>query len=172
MFGEYLRKWKLTVDGDPIATHSSDLLPVRLEGMAAMLKLARTVEEERGNRLMVAWDGQGAARVLAHDGSAILLERATGERSLATMAKGGADEAATAILCAVAARLHAIERACAGELCPLDIWFTELRRRAPRDGGWLAKAAAVAEELLASQSDLAVLHGDLHHWNVLDFAGE
>ena len=35
-------------------------------------------EEKLGSRLMVWWDGQGAARVLAHDEDALLLERAQG----------------------------------------------------------------------------------------------
>ena len=45
--------------------------------------------------------------MLRHSGSAILLERATGTRSLAAMALRGEDDAATRILCATASTLHA-----------------------------------------------------------------
>ena len=39
----------------------------------------------RGGALMAWWDGDGAARVLARHGDALLLERAMGPRSLAAM---------------------------------------------------------------------------------------
>ncbi|MEN3976413.1 aminoglycoside phosphotransferase family protein [Emcibacter sp. SYSU 3D8] len=78
MFDAYLDAWGLVPDGEPIHTHTSDLLPVRRSGMAAMLKIARNEEEQRGNRLMAWWNGNGAARVLAHLDGAVLLERAHG----------------------------------------------------------------------------------------------
>ena len=53
------------------------------------------------------WDGDGAARVLARDDDAILLERAEGTASLADMARNGRDDEACRVLCAVAGRLHA-----------------------------------------------------------------
>ena len=64
-------------------THSSRLLPVRRRGVPAMLKLPMEAEEKRGSLLMPWWDGKGAARVLAHDRDALLLERAMGTGSLA-----------------------------------------------------------------------------------------
>jgi streptomycin 6-kinase len=99
MFDLYLRRWNLVPDGEPIATHSSDLLPVRAGNIPAMLKVARSVEERRGAILMAWWDGNGAARVLAQHGNAILLERATGRRSLAIMAREGQDDDASRIIC-------------------------------------------------------------------------
>ena len=107
MFGPYLRRWNLVSDGEPIATHSSDLLPVRSGDAPAMLKVARSEEERRGASLMAWWDGTGAARVLAHHGDAILLERAVGRRSLTSMAHQGHDDEASRIICGVAAKLHA-----------------------------------------------------------------
>src|SRR3546814_20217290 len=53
MFATYLDRWALTPDGAPIATHSSDLLPVRHDGVPAMLKIARGEEEKWGGGLMV-----------------------------------------------------------------------------------------------------------------------
>ncbi len=37
-----------------------------------------------------------------------------------------------------------------------------------RHGGILAEAAATARELLAESREIDVLHGDLHHGNILD----
>jgi streptomycin 6-kinase len=107
--------------------------------------------------------------VLAQDGAAPLLERATGKGSLVTMARGGCDDEASRILCEVAARLHAPRGCPPPELIPLPRWFEALEPAAARHGGVLSLSAAVACELLAEPSEVVVLHGDIHHGNVLDF---
>jgi streptomycin 6-kinase len=84
---------------------NSRLLPVRREGVPAMLKIAVEAEEKCGGRLMSWWNGQEAARVLAHEDDALLLERAEGKGSLADMARHG-DNEATHIICKVVAQLH------------------------------------------------------------------
>jgi streptomycin 6-kinase len=170
MFDHYLSRWGLDADGEPIVTHSSALLPVRRDGVALMLKVARAAEERAGARLMAWWDGHGAARLLAHEGDALLMERAEGHRSLVEMARGGRDEEASRILCAAAARLHAPrDHPPPPTLVPLDVWFRALEPAAAAHGGVLATAAAAARELLAEPRDVRALHGDLHHQNVLDF---
>lgn len=169
MFDTYLDRWSLTRDGDPIATHSSDLLPVRSGDIPAMLKVARNEEERRGAGLMSWWDGNGAARVLAHDGDAILLERAKGRRSLATMAREGKDDEASRIICGVAMTLHTHRGSPPADLVPLSEWYAELSRVAGTNTGIFTQAASTAAELLASAQEQCVLHGDLHHGNVLDF---
>jgi streptomycin 6-kinase len=169
LFDRYLKRWGLTGDGVPIITHSSDLLPVQQDGRPAMLKIARAAEERRGASLMTCWDGDGASRVLAHDGDAVLLERATGNRSLTAMAHDGGDDEASRILCDVAARLHAPRNCPLPDLVPLSAWFAELEPAAAKHGGILARAAEAARGLLNDPRETAVLHGDLHHGNALDF---
>jgi streptomycin 6-kinase len=164
----WLARWDLVLDGEAITTPSSFLLPVRHHGEPAMLKIAREEEERRGGRLMAWWDGDGAARVLAHDDQALLLERATGPRTLVAMVAAGADDEASRILCAVAARLHAPRRGRPPELAPLSHWFEALSPAAGVHGGLLAQADAAARELLATPREAVVLHGDIHHGNVLD----
>jgi streptomycin 6-kinase len=164
----WLARWDLVPDGAAINTPSSLLLPVRHHGEPAMLKIAREEEERRGGRLMAWWDGDGAARVLAQDEQALLLERAMGPRSLAAMVAAGVDDEATRILCAVAGRLHAPRRGPPPELVPLSRWFEALAPAARSQGGLLAEADAAARALLAQPSEPAVLHGDIHHGNVLD----
>jgi streptomycin 6-kinase len=51
---------------------------------------------------------------------------------------------------------------------PLRSWFAALEPAAARHGGLLRQAAATACELLDAPQDVVVLHGDLHHGNVLD----
>jgi len=169
MFERYLKCWDLTPDGDPIRTHSSDLLPVRWNGVPAMLKIARSDEERRGAALVAWWNGNGAARVLAQDENAVLVERATGDRSLTKIARSGGDDDASRIICDVAAQLHATRNRPPPGLVPLNAWFAELPPAAATHGGILRKAAATARDLLGAQLDICVLHGDLHHGNVLDF---
>ena len=169
MFDEYLKRWALEPDGEAIVTPFSRLLPVRQHGMPAMLKIASEAEEARGSVLLTWWDGEGAARVLAHDGDALLLERAMGPRSLSRLARSGGDDEATQILCRAIARLHAVRKPPPRDLIPLEAWFADLWPFADKEGGIWAHSAAVARELLAAPEDVVVLHGDIHHDNVLDF---
>ena len=107
IFGKYLTRWRLIPDGDPILTRGSRLLPVRMEGTPAMLKVAIDAEEKFGGLLMSCWDGQGAARVFAHEEDALLMERAEGPASLADMAQAmapsGGDDEASRLICRVVA---------------------------------------------------------------------
>ena len=170
MFDVYLDRWELIPDGEPIITPTSNLLPARRGAEPVMLKVAREAEERRGGTLMAWWDGVGAARVLAHEGDALLLERVLDGGALVAMARSGRDDEASRILCAVAARLHtARDGPLPDTLVPLSRWFRELAPAAARHGGILGQAHAAAHGLLSGPRDVVVLHGDLHHGNVLDF---
>jgi streptomycin 6-kinase len=169
-FEPWLTRWGLTPDGAAFASLAGRLLPVRQAGAAAILKLSHASEEIAGGALMEWWGGDGAARVLARDGEALLLERATGAGSLAEMARGGDDDEATRILCAAGERLHAARAApLPASLVPLQTWFRQLWPAAEAHGGLYAKSAAAARTLLAEPREVGVVHGDLHHGNVLDF---
>jgi streptomycin 6-kinase len=85
------------------------------------------------------------------------------------MARTGADEEAARILCDTAVRLHAPRAAAPPEtLVPLTLWHRSLGQAAASKGGPFAAAWPVAQALLAEPRDAVVLHGDLHHGNVLD----
>jgi streptomycin 6-kinase len=104
-FKHWLVRWQLTPDGAEFTTRfGSRLIPVLWRGERAILKLAGNEEERRGAKLMEWYGGTGAARVLAREGDALLLERLTGERSLSDMARCGQDDDATRILCRTAWR--------------------------------------------------------------------
>lgn len=169
MFDSYLARWQLIADGAPIVTHASHLLPVRHRGEPAMLKIATMPDERAGAAVMRWWDGAGAARVLAYDDEAVLIERAMGPLSLANMARGSEDAEATRILCAAARRLHMPRGHPPTGLIALSDWFRDLPSAAESQGGILARSWEVAHGLLADPRDPVVLHGDLHHDNLLDF---
>ncbi len=168
-FSPYLERWALQPDGEPFATHSSRLLPVRHRGAAAMLKISSAEEERFGHVLLNWWDGQGAARVLAYDHQALLMERATGGRSLLEMVKRGDDDEATRILCQAIERIHAPRPGPLPELTPLERWFDSLYAAERRYGGLYVDCANAARYLLETAREQRPLHGDIHHGNVLDF---
>ncbi len=169
MFDHYLKRWGLTLDGDAFVSLNGHLLPVRQGDTPAMLKIAQSPEEQAGNQLMAWWGGDGAAPVLAHNGEALLMTRAQGSASLAQMAADGRDDQATRILCAVVARLHTPRSEPMPALVPLAQWFEALWGAAATHGGVLEYSARAARALLAEPQEVVVLHGDIHHGNVLDF---
>ena len=167
LFEPYLTRWHLVPDGHPVVTSNSHLLPTRGRGQPLMLKLT-SEQESRGSILMQWWRGRGAARVIARDhGAALLLERAQGTRSLSEMSRSGQDDEACRVLCAVAKTLHAPRQRPIPCLLPLDRQFSSLEAAA--DGGILCRCAATARQLLAQPRQIGLLHGDIHHDNVLDF---
>ena len=172
----WLRRWRLRPMGDPHTTSSSKLMPVLTEdGIPAMLKIAHTEEEERGGELLAALDGHGAARLLRRDGEAALIERATGRGDLVRLVRAGHDDEATRIICGAAAAIHGASASVLGgdappRLIELRTWYRHLFAHADELGPLHRRGAEFAAALLDDARDEVVLHGDLHHGNVLDFA--
>ena len=161
-FAYWLALWDLVPEGEVLfmPLTGSRLLPVRADGRPAMLKLAASADERRGAEVMAWWDGEGAAPVFAHAGEALLMARAEGADSLVGMVRAGDDAQALAILCATIARLHRPRPTGRPALPPLRRLFHALQE---------ASDPRLAGLLLANPRDVVVLHGDLHHDNVLDF---
>jgi streptomycin 6-kinase len=169
MFSPYLERWSLTADGEPIITHSSHLLPVIWQDKPAMLKVATHSSEREGALLMKWWDGDGAARVYAQEDDAVLLERATDKRSLLHMAMNGEDDEASRIMVRTAAKLHAPRPTPLHDSTPLKRWFRDLEPVALTHGATFADCWKTASALLAEPQQFSILHGDIHHRNILDF---
>jgi streptomycin 6-kinase len=146
---------------------------LRADGTAAVLKLSFPDDpafnkEAEALRLFA---GRGAARLLELDRGAMLLERLEPGIPLTTVLN---DEEATSIAAGVLRQLwRPVPRN--HPFPTVSDWargFDRLRQRF--DGGSGPMPAALVEEaeglfaeLLASQDEPAVLHGDLHHDNVL-----
>ena len=150
-FQPWLVRWNLTPDGEVITGGYTGnvLLPVIKDGAPAMLKIAHHEDERRGAEVMEWYAGNGAAKVLARDGEALLLERLTGRRSLVAMATSGRDDDATLILCEVAAGLHAArQHPPPSSLIPLATWFRSLEPIAASRGGPFARSLTAARTTL------------------------
>jgi streptomycin 6-kinase len=164
----YLRKWRLNLDGPTLDSRSSWLQPVRHLGRPAMLKMLKpTSDEQAGADVLRHFAGNGAVRLFAADLGGLLMERPNDDVSLRMMAITGGDDRAAEILAECVGRLHA-PRECAApdRLTPLRDWFRSLfshRSELPI----LARCADVARRLLTEPREVIVLHGDLHHDNVI-----
>lgn len=190
---EAVERWSLVPDGAGITTPSSRLLPVLHRSRSAMLKVPLVEEEAIGGRLLAAWNGSGAAAVFEVDDRAIVLERAVGGRDLTALTRDGDDLEAVAIICAVLESLHTVIPADSRqdparaeseltELPTLRRWFHDLAQTGdpgatplsgdPASAAFLTRGWRTADRLLATTppGDVVVLHGDLHHGNILEFA--
>ena len=168
-----LAAWGVTPSGPGLRTPSSELMPGTCQGRPVMLKIALVEEEVRGSALLQWWGGRGAARVLVRDDRATLMERATGTRKLAALAASGQDATATDILVRATLALHdhpAPTSRDGVQLVSLRDWFRDLLAADTSDP-LLQRAAQLAELVLSrtTPADVRVLHGDIHHGNVLDF---
>jgi len=143
------------------------------DGTAAVLKLGVPREELRTEiDALRLYDGRGACALLDADEErgALLLERLRPGDTLQTLD----DEAATAI---AAAAMRAIwHPPPAGHRFPgVERWAAGLAELRPHFGGgtgpfpaWLVdRAEGLFADLLPSQAPAVVLHGDLHHYNIL-----
>lgn len=175
LIDEVARDWELTV-GAPYPLSFHWVTPViRADGSAAVLKLGVPGGHLSAQaEALRAYGGHGAVRLLGHDPErgALLLEHADPGSPAAALVPG-ADADATAALVRVGRRLHRIPPAgCTlPELAEEAESFSAHLRRFPGDEPvprrLVERAGALFGELCASAPDHLVLHGDLHHDNVL-----
>ena len=169
---DYLAKWKLDADGAPFETPSSRLCFVRRGNTPAVLKLFKPhADEERSAAALKALGGPCVC-VLEESGEAVLLERCMPATPLSHLVDAGRDEDATDIICDIVAALHA-------KRVPLDGWprledwgqaFARIRGMShpALSPDLIDRAEAEFFELCATQAERRLLHGDIHHENILE----
>ena len=162
--GDALVRLDLHLDGDPLRSLSSLVCPVTCDGRPAFLKVTNEPEELNGVRALEIWEGNGAVRVLIRGGNAIVLER--GGQTLRSLVTE--DTSATQVLCEVAQRLHAHSPSDLDGFPVLRTWFSSLfDDTTPR----FDQIRVIADQLLKHFTQPVLLHGDLHHENVLSGGG-
>ncbi|MBY5932904.1 phosphotransferase [Tateyamaria omphalii] len=146
----------------------------RADGTLACLKRYKDDDlrdEAPGFDLLTAQAGLGAVRIYQRHEAAILMEWLDGP-SLGDMARNGDDAGATRILGEVAQRLHSAEYSPPHSLDPLPNRFKALFSATFTPGcpshvqATVQAARKLAKDLLARQTNIRPLHGDLHHDNV------
>jgi streptomycin 6-kinase len=172
----YSNRWRITVDPPfPELSYNYAAPARRADGTEAVLKLSLPWNGEFNQEAaaLQAFDGHGMARLLELDleGGALLLERLVPGTPLFTLED---DDAATSIAAHVMKRLW--------RTVPTDHPFPTVgdwgkgfsRHRAAFEGtsGPLSadifdKAERLFAELVSSSAEPVLLHGDLHHGNIL-----
>jgi streptomycin 6-kinase len=167
---ERIAAWHIVVER-LVETESSILAFGRRRTQAVVLKVIRHHGDEwRSGDVLNSFSGRGAVRVLDHVEGAVLLERLRPGNSLVSMAVNGGDDRATGILTNVIGRMS--PAACATTVPTIQEWGQGFERLATSSDGQIPKplleaAQHVYSQLCASQSRPRLLHGDLHHNNVL-----
>ncbi|MDP6832666.1 MAG: aminoglycoside phosphotransferase family protein [Alphaproteobacteria bacterium] len=147
---------------------------VRDDGQAAALNIYHGTDmrnEAFGFEMLRGWAGRGAAHLYQKSANAALIEW-LGGISLGDLSRGGEDEKANMHLVDIANQLHSRALEPIPGIPTLDSWFSPLlclrfARTCPRQARKdLENCKTLARDLLASQSDMVVLHGDLHHDNI------
>ena len=166
----YLDRWDLTPDGAPFETHSSWLAFVMRGRERAMLKVFKPGSDEAaGARYLALHHGHGTVRVLETDPRAVLIARIAPGTQLTALPLDGRDDEATHVICDVIARLQCAKADPTG-WPGHDLHYDEFTRSkalAPLTPQIADRAAAMMRELTASQPERVLLHGDLHHENIL-----
>nr|WP_237527595.1 MULTISPECIES: aminoglycoside phosphotransferase family protein [unclassified Streptomyces] len=171
---EFVERWELTVDGDPMHGMAALVLPVVCaDGTPAAVKFQLLDEETEGEPVALrVWDGDGAVRLLDHDAATgtMLLERLDSGRMLSTMAD---TRKAVLVLAELLARLTATPAPegmrrlgdIAAEM--VDDLPQALRTIAdPAERALVERCGGAVREVMGEPGD-RMLHWDLHFENVL-----
>lgn len=177
LLAEYAQRWRLTL-GPPFENLSYNYVApaVRADGREVVLKLGVPHRELWSEiEALIFFAGRGCVQLLEADpaGGALLLERLRPGRPLRALVEED-DERATALIADVMAALwrpapsdHA--------MLTIEAWARELETLRPTfEGGCgpfpphlVDAAERLFPVLLASSGSTVVLHGDLHHENIL-----
>ncbi|MDQ3949071.1 MAG: aminoglycoside phosphotransferase family protein [Gemmatimonadota bacterium] len=164
------RDWRVTLE-ESFETDSSIISYGRRSTLPVALKvLKRPGDEWRSGNAVNAFEGRGVVRVYNYVDGALLLERLDPGHSLVGLSLSGHDEEATEILGDVISSMSPCESVIE---CPTaQQWAKSFERystspddQIPRH--LVSKARRVYVELCRSQTHPRLLHGDLHHYNVL-----
>jgi streptomycin 6-kinase len=165
-----IRVWRIVLDRF-LETESSILAFGQRDGQPVVLKVIRNHGGEwRCGEVLKAFGGNGMVRVLDHLDGAVLLERLRPGSSLTSMVMNGNDDRATGILAEV---LGSMSPSKPVHTVPLvEDWAEDFVRLTGAAKGRIPhplceSARRVYLQLCASQSNPRLLHGDLHHYNVL-----
>jgi streptomycin 6-kinase len=171
-------EWKVSSPELIVETVTSRIIMVRLEnGEQAVVKQLTPIgmqEELRGAHYLDWHEGNGCVRLLAQQDNNLLLEYG-GKRTLLDHLNEHGDDAATTIYVDVLSRLIAKPYEAADnphEFMQLREQYSSLFKKAQADrkrniDSLFVEAAPMADRLLSDHRAIQLLHGDIHHENIL-----
>lgn len=171
MLNSYLEKWKLTEPALLASTPSSQIYKVLFEGRPAVLKfLTEAGQKYEGGASAVLrhLKGNGVVELLNADDGAHLLAYLDG-KPLRELTEHGKDAEAAEIIASLTARMHSVKATPPHGLRTIRENFRALFKHAqdPSAHPIFPEAARIANHLLDTEKDEVVLHGDIHHENIL-----
>jgi streptomycin 6-kinase len=165
-----VRAWNVTIERT-VGTKSSLLVHGKRAGKPVVLKVVKEQGDEwRCGEMAALFGGRGVVQVYEHIGGAALFERLSPGEPLAALTLAGRDDEATGVLATMLGRMAPGDPP---ERCPtVEQWGGAFVRyvgsgdeRVPRS--LVEPAQRIYSDLCATQRNPALLHGDLHHYNVL-----
>jgi len=168
------RLWGVVLEDSVLETPTGCVAFGRRGEDCVVLKIPRPENDETHSlAALLHFAGSGAVRVLEHGPGAMLLERAIPGRPLTDLVIASCDDEATGIICDLIAALHrpALPADAVNQFPSIEDWGSELKSYRNDAGAipfnLLDRAVALFAELASSQGPRRLLHGDLHHHNIL-----
>jgi streptomycin 6-kinase len=164
------RAWGVAIDRT-IDTHTSLVVHGKRGETPVVLKVVKEEGDEwRCGEIAAKFAGRGVVQVYEHIPGAALFEKLDPGEPLATLTLSGRDDEATEVLANMLVRMVPGDPP---EACPLvEQWAGAFVRHAGSGDERVPKALVepaqrIYSDLCATQRNPALLHGDLHHYNVL-----
>jgi streptomycin 6-kinase len=164
--------WKLHIVKKIAETPTCEIFEVVKDSELLILKLYSDLgwEDEKGSiSVLSAWNGNGAVKIVDHVEKALLMEKLE-EPNLYSFSSLKQEDQASDIFCGIVEKIHRVDIALLPEpvksvneiIKPL-LQFDVTDQLQPM----FDKAKRIAEELIRPSGEMVILHGDLHHENVL-----
>lgn len=165
----YQKKWNLLALEQSIITHSSLLQRVLYNQQQAIIKVPLDPQEKLASELMLVLQDKGlAVKVYEHHQGTLLMQYiAPTTTPLHQMALDPKNILPTKIICELAQRISKTPYTKKLKLTLLKDYFNSLTKHDNIAHPILQEGATLATKLLMSQKPPVVLHGDLHHRNIL-----
>ena len=170
---QWEEKWNFKQKGDIITTATSVVQFGSFGNTPSVLKIFnKNSDELLSSKALEYYQGNGAVRIIKSSSDAILLEQANPGKHLKEYSISGKDGEATQIFCEVITQLHSKKQTPDGFPEIADFWGKGFDRYLNSSDTRIAmpiveKAKHMFSELSGSQGKQILLHGDLHHDNIL-----
>lgn len=164
------RAWGVAIERT-VATPTSLLVHGKRAGKPVVLKVVKEEGDEwRCGEIAAKFGGRGVVQVYEHVPGAALFEKLDPGEPLAALTLAGRDDEATEVLATMLGRMVPGDPP---EGCPtVEQWAGGFVRHAGSGDervpmALVEPAQRIYSDLAATQRNPALLHGDLHHYNVL-----
>jgi streptomycin 6-kinase len=166
---DYTGRWGIRPDRT-IETGTSRVVFGTQGSDPVVLKVTSVPDERQAGSIMAAFDGHGMVRVRAWDDGAVLLEQLRPGHPLVALSRAGRDREACAVFAQVVASMIPGEPpAQVPTAAQWGLGFERYARsgdrRIPPD--LVAEARQTYQTLCETERSPRLLHGDLHHFNIL-----